>query len=436
VRAFADTTRHASDTGQGPSSLTFSPDGGLLYTNSDTTSISSWNPFTGTYLGNLPEGPRAGSTSGRTVTAIAVSRDGRTRVAVNSDGNVLRWRTNTSWYSTPVGSILGLAFHPDGKSVVAGESDGGIYAWDTATGEQTARAAEAGGIFAIEYTPGGARIVGTGDATFTATKSGGWLAKPRSVALEGRLFRGVMAVSPDGKWLAAAHFSANATSDGEDNRIHVWDTETLTEQAVLTLGEEWPAELTFSPDGSRLLAITGTGANGLLGNVGNPDGETAAGMLTWSVPEFGDEKRAKLGTDSLSTAVYTPDGRTVITAGTTGTIQLRDADTGQLREEFGRHPSTVRRLAISPDGRTLASVTTDDSNIRLWNLADHSLVATLTGHAAPINRIVFSPDGSELASGGTDTDVAVWPIDPEDAARQVCASLADVNPDDLDGVGC
>jgi WD40 repeat protein len=97
-----------------------------------------------------------------------------------------------------------------------------------------------------------------------------------------------------------------------------------------------------------------------------------------------------------------------------------------LDEFDGQHSSTVRELAISPDGRTLASITTDDATVRLWNVADGSLQAVLTGHAAPLNEVAFSPDGRRLATGGTDTDVGVWWLDPEDAVRQLCDNLADV----------
>jgi WD40 repeat protein/serine/threonine protein kinase len=436
LRTFPDVARHATEPGKGPSSLAFSPDGGVLYTNSDANSISTWDPVRGNYLGSLPQGPRAGTTAGSTVVALAISRDGRSRVAANSDGTVLRWRTNTSWYSTPVGSVTALAFQPDGKTVTAGDADGGLYSWTIANGDQTSRTADlTGGVFGIQYLPDGSRITGTSDATFTLTSPAPALAKRRSVTLPGRAFLGrAMAVSPDGRWLAAAHQPANTAAALRNNKIHIWEAATLTERTVLDLGDQWPARLAFSPDGRELLALTSSGGTGLTGT--DPDGDTAASMVTWRVPDFSGEEQHPLGTDSLTTVVYTPDGKTLITAGTSGTLQIRDAATGTLREEFGRHPSTVRQIAISPDGRTLASVTTEDSVIRLWDLASHDLIATLNSHVAPLNYIVFSPDGRRLASGGTDTDVAVWRLDPEAAARQVCANLGDAIPDDLDDIGC
>jgi len=435
VRAFPDITRHTTDAGQGPSSLGFSPDGSILYTNSDANTITRWDPIGGNYLGSLPSGPRPGTTGGKAVLGLAVSRDGRTMVAGSSDGTVLRWHTNPSWYVKPSASVLDLDFHPDGRTMSAGDADGSLHTWDATTGEQTAKTTTLpGGVFAVRYTPDGMRVTGSGDATYTVTPVRGGITRPRTISFPGREFRGAMAVSADGRWLAAADQNPSDGVGPNDNKIHIWEVATLEEHAVLSLGDEWPSELVFAPAGDRLVALTSDQGNGLAGS--DRDGPTAARMVTWRAPDFDDMKRVPLGTDTLSTMIFTPDGRSVLTAGTNAVIQVRDAATGRLRYEFGQHPSTIRQLAISPDGRTVASVTTEDSVVRLWHLADREFVAALTGHGAPMNQIVFSPDGRRLASGGTDTDVALWRIVPDDAIRQICANLADAGEKNLDTLGC
>ncbi|CAM4235302.1 serine/threonine-protein kinase [Kibdelosporangium persicum] len=440
VLAFPDVTRQADSAGAaGPSSLMFTPDGRTLYTNSDLNSITAWDPGNGTFLGNLPQGLRKGTTVGLTVVAITVTRDGRTWVAANSDGTVQRWHTNTNWYNDPGASVMSLAFRPGGNEIAAGDADSGLYTWDTVSGAEITRTTEqSGGVLAIAYTPDGTRITGAGNATFTVTPPERG-ATSRKVALPGRLFigRGAMAVSPDGRWIAATHQPADPALAAQDFRITVWDTATLTERAVLEMGREWPLDLTFSPDGDKLLALTSSSGTGVAGS--DPDGsDTAAGMVTWRTPGFTGESRTPLGGNTLNTVVYTPDGRSLITAGISGLLQIRDAATGQVRKQFGQHPSMVRRIAISPDGRTLASVTAEDSTIRLWNLADPEpgLAANLNAHLSSLNDIVFSPDGTRLASGGTDTNVAVWRLDPADVTRQVCTSLLDAAPDDLGTTGC
>src|SRR5262249_56066506 len=69
--------------------------------------------------------------------------------------------------------------------------------------------------------------------------------------------------------------------------------------------------------------------------------------------------------------------------------------------ELGRH------LALSPDGRTLASAWGGPS---LLEIATGKPRATLIGHARAVNGVAFSPDGRTLASAGDDNTVRLWDV--------------------------
>ena len=314
-------------------------------------------------------------------------------------------------------------------------AEGAVTIWDVRTGKELPGQKQFGSaVLGLRYTRDGVRISGEVDGTLTLTTTKAGVSRPRTIRLPNREFRGAIAVSPDGKLFAAASSIPVRVNQANDYRIGVWDVDTLEQRADLKLGDQSTVDLTFSPDGKRLLALTNNEGNSVVGS--DTDGANTATMLTWRLPGLTDEKRIQLDTNSLTSMVYTPDGKSIITAGVGGVLQVRDAQTGKMRYDFGHHTSTVRELAISPDGRTLASITVDDAVVRLWDLPSHQLLAVLTGHTAALNEIVFSPNGKLLASGGTDTDVGIWQLDPEAAIRQLCGNLTDAGQKGLGALGC
>jgi WD40 repeat protein len=64
-------------------------------------------------------------------------------------------------------------------------------------------------------------------------------------------------------------------------------------------------------------------------------------------------------------------------------------------------------VAYSPDGRTLASAGADHT-LRIWDAATGQPVQTLLGHEDWVRDVSYSPDGRTLASASNDRTVKIW----------------------------
>ena len=112
--------------------------------------------------------------------------------------------------------------------------------------------------------------------------------------------------------------------------------------------------------------------------------------------------------DVLAVA-FTPDGKTLVTAGSDGLAKIWDVAAGKVRADLAGHEGKVLCVAVSPDGKTVATGG-EDVTIRLWATADGARLGTLSGHSGAVTALAFAPDGKTLASGSLDTTIRLWDV--------------------------
>ena len=187
-----------------------------------------------------------------------------------------------------------------------------------------------------------------------------------------------LALRPDGQMVALG-------TGFPDNVIHLWNTTTGTEVAVLTPDYQGDVRaLSFNRDGS-LLAV-----GGLVGDA----------VQIWAVDT--GERIAVLD-DSAPLLMFSPvDNRLAYSTGFD--LVIWDADNRQEVMRWSAGPPSqglIDSMTFSPDGALLA--TGDISGfVYLWDVVAGTLVQRVrhkqTDKTRPVSSVAFNPQGNQLAS--------------------------------------
>ncbi|KZV95429.1 WD40 repeat-like protein [Exidia glandulosa HHB12029] len=156
--------------------------------------------------------------------------------------------------------------------------------------------------------------------------------------------------------------------------------------------EEGPLSVVWFSDGDRIAVGSATGTAGIL--------STSSGATI---------RRLNVHEGNVNEVAISPDGRLLASCSDDRTVGLWDAETGNaVGEPMLGHTSYVYSVAFSPDGTHIASGSYDET-IRIWSCETRAtVVEPLHGHTRGILSVAYSPDGSLIVSGSWDKTIRVW----------------------------
>ena len=317
----------------------FTPDGRQIVTGSYDRSVRIWDAGSGTLVDELPRKHSS------VVHDLRISADKSRLLTACHDKNVRIWDFDTR-------ELLATFKHDtrvptadftreDGSRIATGDSDGNVFLWDVA-----------------------AAVADDDQMLETSAKE-----FIRSWRHRGGIHR-----------LRVSHDHSRILTGSFDNTAQLLDAETLAPVGASFEHEAAVPGVALSRDGSFIVTAC----------------EDNAARL-WR-PAVGQSVRSnQYECYGNHEAVYTSDGRYILSKVDEETVLVRETTTGNAIASY-RHPGSVRAFAVSPDGSNV--LTGNDSGAQLWGAATGEPLFAPFEHVGGVWTVAFSADGEQMITGG------------------------------------
>lgn len=219
------------------------------------------------------------------------------------------------------------------------------------------------------------------------------------------------------------------------NQIVMYHSETAELLGILPFPEGEAQSLSFSRDGSYLIAGGGEhSVRGLVAIFDVKTGERVASVGDELDTVFGADanetmSRVALGgpqkmlrifdvgsgeilfdlkkhTDWIYTVAYSPDGVLIASGDRSGGLCVWEADTGRLYLDLAGHKGGINSVAWRDDSNVLASAS-EDGTVKLWEMNNGSTIKSFNAHGGGVTAVTFDHQG-RLATTGRDDRVRLW----------------------------
>lgn len=426
VRVYANGALEATIPIPGPVGLSFAADGMSLVAGSNDSHLR--------YISANP--PRILAKHGAKVHSLATNGDGTLTLTVGDDNHVRVWETATGNAVRAMphdGPVLALAISSDGTKVVSGSADKTCRVFNLADGKQLASVAATNVVNSVAVSPDNQRyafastdniarvhaMAGPELQTFSVGALTGVAIGNDSVTVVTSSADKVLRATPLSLAWNQAHggpvTSIAVSSDGGklvsgslDNTIAVRNP---ADGAVLkSITAPAPASTGFAADGVRLVAGGGDKILRLF--------DANAGSTLQEYPA---------SAEVITSVAISPDGKALASTDAKGAISLWttpvDKTPGILLTVFDR-PGPAVGCAFLADGKTVVAASSDKI-VRFFELPPPSVVQ-LAGHKAQVYGVAISPDGAQAATASADNNIILWDLANGTALKTLSGHKAQV----------
>jgi WD40 repeat protein len=418
-------------------SIAFSPDGSLIASGSDDRTARVWNLRT-------PSEPLATFEPGGPLVSVAFSPDGQT--LATGDSHIALWdlsgRLRPIRMNVHGNRIRSVTFSPNGKMLASCAEDMTVVSWDltrkyerSAPHDVTRNAknvlhtyrGHTSAVFGVTFSPRGNRLASGGkDGTIQIWDP----SRPQDrlpLEMESAEFTvDAVAFSPVSTMLAIA---------SNQRELRIWTSLINGPATVLPLDQAVAGRsMSFSPDGHSLAYVSQEGRiciyDAVRSTIQNlreqiQDGSSCEFSANGKYLAVASLRRNSSHVIDVETAkvlsripgqrcvAISPDGRLLATqssdVGEFYAVELWDIVAGGSAGRLIGHKGQIDSIEFSADGRVLATGS-GDGTARLWYLEDFTEQFVLRAHRGGVQKVAFLLDDKSLATAGGDGTVTIWSV--------------------------
>jgi len=364
-------------------SVMFSPDGQQIVSGGLDSSVILWDATNGAEITSLRGHDQS-------VTSVAFSPDGKRVISGSYDQFVKVWnpsvnreRTILYGHKTRVKSV---SFSPDGRSIVSSGYDGTIKIWDVDSAcEKVTLYGHRDTIHCVSFSPDGERIASA--STDADVKIWSAITGDEVMTLSGHAdIVNCVSFSPDGKRIV---------SGSDDKSIKVYDAATGRELRTLTGHQDGVSSIGFRSSGDLMASTSWDGYAKIW------DGVSGEEIASFQVHEL-----------TANCLVFTPDGRHIVTGigYRSGNKRGHEANIWDVYSNErvmtldGAHRN-VTSVACTPDCRRI--LTAIGVVVKLWDADSGAGILEVHTNGYEVHSLAISPDGKRIATGNDNGDIVL-----------------------------